>query len=249
MADMTAGQSETLWANTLRRSVRSRVKRLLGVGAPDVGAVRWGSLRRTSPISGNFGFDRGTPIDRFYIGDFLSRWSADIKGRVLEVKDSHYTRRFGGAQVSRSDILDIDSKNPRATIVADLNAAAELPDDQFDCILLTQTLQFVYSFDAAVRDLHRSLKPGGVLLMTVPGLTPLRTRRMDWYWSFTDLAVQRLLSKHFDPAQLQLTTYGNLLSATAFLYGVSSEELRAAELAFSDPDYQVIVAARAVRSA
>ena len=247
MAEIIAGHGGAGWIETLRRSIRGQAKRLLGIGVPEVGAVRWGDLRRTSPISRNFGYDRGTPIDRYYIDDFLSRWSPDIKGSVLEVKSSNYTRRFG-SDVTRSEVLDIDSENPQATIIADLNAAAELPDQQFDCIILTQTLQFVYDFNAALRDLHRSLKPGGVLLMTVPGITPLRTRRMEWYWSFTDLAVQRLLHVHFQSGHIQLTTYGNLLSATAFLYGVATGELRTDELTLCDPDYQIIIAARAVRT-
>ena len=248
MAEITAGHGGARWTETLRHSIRSQAKRLLGIGVPEVGAARWGDLRRTSPISRNFGYDRGTPIDRHYIDDFLSRRSADIKGSVLEVKSSNYTRRFG-SDVTRSEVLDIDSENPQATIIADLNAATDLPDQQFDCIVLTQTLQFVYDFNAALRDLHRSLKPGGVLLMTVPGITPLRTRRMDWYWSFTNLAVQRLLGEHFRPENIEVAVYGNLISGTAFLYGIASEELGRDELAACDPDYQVIVAARAMRTA
>ena len=30
--------------------------------------VRFGDLRRLVPFSREFGFDRGTPVDRFYIG-------------------------------------------------------------------------------------------------------------------------------------------------------------------------------------
>ena len=37
------------------------------------GGLELGSLRRTTPISSSFGFDRGQPIDRYYIEDFLRR--------------------------------------------------------------------------------------------------------------------------------------------------------------------------------
>lgn len=245
---MVAGQRRAGWTRMLPGFLRRQAKKLLRLDTPAVGTVRWGELRRTSPFSRCFGYDRGTPVDRYYIEAFLSSWSADIKGHVLEIKDSGYTTRFGGSRVTASDVLDIDPGNPAATIIADLDAAAELPDEQFDCIILTQTLQFVYRPEAAFRDLHRSLKPGGVLLLTVPGLTPVKTRDMKWYWSFTNLVVQRLLAEHFLPENIQLTTYGNLLSATAFLHGLCGEELRPDELALYDPDYQVIIAARAVRS-
>src|SRR5215216_119227 len=57
--------------------------------------VRLGSLGRPRPISEQWGYDRGTPVDRWYIERFLQEHRADITGRVLEVKDSGYTDRFG----------------------------------------------------------------------------------------------------------------------------------------------------------
>jgi len=44
--------------------------------------LRFGDLHRLSPFSRQFGFDRGTQVDRFYIESFLSRSEADIRGRV-----------------------------------------------------------------------------------------------------------------------------------------------------------------------
>jgi len=228
--------------------VRRSLLRLVGQsGEIPVGSVNWGALRRTQPLSRNFGYDRGKPIDRYYIEAFLSDWSADVAGRVLEVKDATYTREFGASRVSRSDVVDIDPTNPKATIIADLNQASELPADSYDCIILTQTLQFVYALGDAIRYLYRSLKPGGVLLVTVPCITPVRRIHQGWYWSFTEQCLQRLLSEQFAPSDVLVRTYGNLLSATAFLYGLSATELGKSELNSCDPDYQVIIAARAVR--
>jgi hypothetical protein len=167
----------------------------------------------------------------------------------LEVKDATYTREFGDGRVSRSDVLDIDSNNPKATIIVDLNTASELPADSYDCIILTQTLQFVYAMQDAIGHLYCCLRPGGVLLLTVPCITPLRRIHQGWYWNFTEQSVQRLLCERFPPAEVLVRTYGNLLTATAFLYGLSANELDTRELQTCDPDYQVIIAARAVKSA
>ena len=71
-------------------------------------SVRFGDLRRLHPISPNFGYDRGKPVDRRYIESFLSDNAGHIKGRVLEVADNAYTMRYGGARVVSSDVLDID---------------------------------------------------------------------------------------------------------------------------------------------
>ena len=45
-------------------------------------------LLGTKPVSDHWGWDRGTPVDRYYIEQFLAEHAADVRGRVLEVKDS-----------------------------------------------------------------------------------------------------------------------------------------------------------------
>src|SRR5512143_570616 len=91
-----------------------------------------GNVRRTSPLSDHWGLDRGTPVDRYYIEQFLEQNRQDIRGRVLEIKDSGYTDRFG-AGVEGCDVLDIDASNPKATITADLANADLIPADHFNC--------------------------------------------------------------------------------------------------------------------
>jgi SAM-dependent methyltransferase len=212
-------------------------------------AVRFGDLRRLRPISPNFGYDRGKPVDRRYIEDFLSRNTEDIRGRVLEVADDSYTVQYGGAHVTYSDILDIDESNPHATLVGDLAEGHNLPSEVFDCIVLTQTLQFVFDVHKAVMTLHRMLKPGGVLLLTVPGVSSIDRGEWgaSWYWSLSPAALSRLLGVRFGEANISVTAYGNVLAAVAFLHGLAESELRPTELDAHDPQYPVIVAARAVK--
>jgi len=232
-------------------------RRLLGIPPP--GKVDFGHLRRTTPISRHFGTDRGLarneggqPIDRYYVERFLAANAADVHGRVLEIGENTYTYRFGGDQVVRSDVLHINDGNPSATIVADLASARQIPDDTFDCVILTQTLQYLYDAPSAVRTLYRILKPNGVLLMTVPFLTPAPAGSQwgsTWYWSFTPLAIERLLGEAFGATQVRVTAAGNVLAAVAFLHGLSAEEMATDELEANDPDYPVSVAARARKSA
>ena len=103
-------------------------KRMLGHNPPPPpGRVSFGDFSRTAPISQDFGFDRGTPIDRHYVEDFLTRNSGDIKGRVLEVGDDAYTRRFGGARVAQRDVLHVNEGAAGATIVGDMSVPGTLP--------------------------------------------------------------------------------------------------------------------------
>ena len=213
-----------------------------------LGSVRFGDLRR-SPFSRCWGLDRGTPVDRYYIERFLAENADDIRGRVLEIGDNAYTLRFGGPRVRRSDILHVDATNSRATFVGDLSRLDVLPESVFDCIVLTQTLHLVYDMRAAVATLHRALKPGGVLLLTTPGISQLDPGEWGptWYWSLTALAARRLLEERFSPNGLAVEAHGNVFAATAFLYGIAVEEIDRADLDVDDAAYPVTVAARAVK--
>ena len=213
-----------------------------------IGTLRFGDLRRTSPISSQFGSDRGTPVDRYYIGRFLAEKAAYIQGRVLEVGDNSYTTRFGAERVKQSDILHVDASNPRATIVGDLGCADVLPEAVFDCIIFMQTLQYIFDMRAAIRRLYRGLKPGGVLLLTVPGIIQDAVEPWARYWSFTTLSTRRLLEEQFGSGSLEVEMYGNVFSATAFLYGIALEELDRADLDVKDPCYPVAITACAVKS-
>ena len=233
----------------LPHALRSQMRRGLGRGpvTPGFGQTKWGDLRRTVPVERYFGFTRGKPVDRHYIEDFLARHSADIAGRVLEVGDNGYTMRFGGSRVTRSDVLHISAHAPNATIVGDLANADHIPDATFDCFVLTQTLQMIFDMPAAIRTIYRILRPGGVVLITVPGISQIDRDewRDTWYWSLTEAALRRLLAQGW--AELSVETQGNVLSAVAFLHGIATAELTSDEMAVRDEAYPVIVAARAVK--
>jgi SAM-dependent methyltransferase len=210
-----------------------------------------GRLRTTEPLSRDFGFDRGTPVDRRYIEAFMERHAADVRGRVLEVGDDGYTRRFGGGRVDHVDVLHAAEGNPQATIVADLADAPELPDATWDCAIATQTLLLVYDVRAAVATLHRVLRPGGVALVTLPGVSRLCAGENDpWgdYWRFTSMSARRLFEEEFGVGAVEVEAFGNVLTATAQLHGIAAEELEPGELDARDPSYEVLIAVRARRA-
>jgi SAM-dependent methyltransferase len=214
-----------------------------------VGAIDFGSLRRVTPISRQFGYDRGLPIDRYYIENFLAKNAADVKGRVLEIGDNSYTRQFGGNSVTQSDVLHIVEGNPQATIVGDLTNAEHIPSDIFDCFILTQTLQCIYDTRAALKTIYRILKPGGVVLATFSGisLTPPDQWGDYWCWNFTTQSGRRLFAEFFPEANIQVESYGNVLAAIAFLQGLATEELQKAELDHRDRPYELLITVRAVK--
>ena len=228
----------------LDRALRQRAG-----AVPPVGHVDFGDLRRTTPLSRQFGYERGLPVDRYYIEGFLGRRAPDVRGRVLEIGDASYTRRFGGDRVERADVLHAHAGNPEATFVGDLADHATLPADAFDCIVLTQTLHLIYDVRAAVDALYRALRPGGVLLATVPGISQIEQGEWGstWYWGFTALSASRLLGDAFGPDRVTVEAHGNVLASVAFLEGIAAEELAPGELDETDELYPLLITARAVK--
>jgi SAM-dependent methyltransferase len=215
--------------------------------------VSFKDLRRTEPVSRSFGLARGRPIDRFYIDRFLRQHADDIRGCVLEFGDDRYSRAFGGNKANRIEILAPKAieGDTRPTIIADLTRTQQLPTGHFDCIVCTQVLMFVDDLGAAVRSLHSMLRPGGVLLVTAAGISQICRYDMNhWgdYWRFTSLSMRVLLEREFEAQSIDVRSHGNVLAAVAFLHGLAQEDLTAQELERQDPDYEVIITARAVKS-
>lgn len=207
-------------------------------------------FRRTTPVDAHWGGPRGTVVDRYYIERFLARHADDVRGHVLEFADDTYTRRFGGEKVTKIDVLDLGVENPAASILADLNHADWLPADTFDCIVCTQVLLLVYDLHAAVRTLYRILRPGGVLLLTSPGIQKVSRADAEIagdYWRFTTLSMRRLFEEEFPSDCVEIEAFGNVIAAVAFLHGLGVEDLRRRDLADADPDFPVSIALRAVK--
>jgi glycosyltransferase involved in cell wall biosynthesis/SAM-dependent methyltransferase len=228
------------------RLVRGALRR-----ARDLAPVRMGLLRRVEPLSRQFGYDRGLPVDRHYVEQFLTEHAHLIAGRVLEVGDGAYTRRFGQERVTRSDVLNVRAGHPETTLVGDLADGAGLPSDAFDCVVLTQTLHLVHDLPAAVRTLHRMVRPGGTVLATFPGISPVSDDEWaaTWQWALTPVSARRLFGDVFGAEQVEVAHHGNVLTSAAFLYGMAAHELSARELAVTDPQFPMLITVRAVRPA
>ncbi len=220
--------------------------------APPRSPIDFGDLRRNKPFpKGRAAGGRGTGVDRLYIDRFYAARAADIRGDVVEIGDDLYTKRHGGDRVASSAILDYSTANRRATLIGDLASAESLPRNRFDCFIAPQTLRYTFDVREAVRTMQRMLKPGGVALVTLAALAPIDRVRMDRegdYWRATSRAARRLFAEHFPPRRLAVAAHGNLMAATALLYGLAAEDLAPRDLARDDPDYELVVTVRAVKA-
>jgi SAM-dependent methyltransferase len=212
--------------------------------------VRFGSLRRLTPISKVWGLDRGLPIDRYYIDRFFADRTSFMRGTVLEIGEKRYTL-MGEEQIQRFEILHVAEQHRDVTKIGDLSDPTVFPADTFDCIVVTQTLQLIYDVRAAIESCHRFLRPGGTLLVTIPGISQISRYDMDrWghYWAFTTKSAERLFGDIFEGGQVEVVAYGNVLASISFLHGLASEELTPRELDVHDPDYQLLIGVRATKA-
>jgi SAM-dependent methyltransferase len=185
------------------------------------------------------------PIDRYYVEAFLAERSTDICGRALEIGDASYCRRFG--RITHQDVLHVNAGAPEATIKGDLSQSGVLPLGVYDCMVITQTLHLIYDMRAAIRQMYKALKPGGVLLLTSPGIS--RIDRGDWkdiwYWSLTEASIRRLFVQAFGDENCDVGVYGNVYAATCFLQGLALDEVDRKKLDVLDPSFPVILTVRA----
>jgi peptidoglycan/xylan/chitin deacetylase (PgdA/CDA1 family)/SAM-dependent methyltransferase len=210
--------------------------------------VDLGALARTTPLSYDWGYARGTPADRPIIERYLAAHGGDIRGAVLEVQENDYTRRFGESRVERSDVLDIDVANPRATLIGDLRALNHVPSGAYDCIILTQTLHVIDDMRAVIAECKRLLKEHGVLLATLPCVSRvcLEYGPDADFWRVTAAGARRLFSEVFPAADVETTSYGNPLVNLAFGFGIASEDLPPGAYAADDPYFPMVIGVRAV---
>jgi SAM-dependent methyltransferase len=185
-------------------------------------------------------------VNRVFIEEFIQEFASDIRGKCLEFQDDDYTSRFGGNKVNRVDVLHIDSSNPHATIVADLTEPYESPSNHFDTIICTQTLHLIFNVQRAVGELHRVLKPGGVLLVTAPQ-GGMIARGWTEYWRFTSEGLRRLLAESFGAEQITIRCYGNSLTTAGTLRGLVAHDFTPAQLTHHDPTFGLVVCARATK--
>lgn len=201
------------------------------------------------PLSSHWGFDRGTPVARYFIDRFMEANRSDITGVALEIKSPLYIDQLGSG-IEHTDILDIDSANTCANIIADLATADNVASDRYDCVLVNETLQFVYDLHGAVGHLHRMLKPGGALLVTVP-CTAQRDRELAGveYWRFTDVLCERLFAERFGAGNVHVETYGNYNTCVAGLTGLAIDEIDPAHVDRASDIYLQGICVRAVKAA
>lgn len=202
-----------------------------------------------SPIRKNFGYGKGICLDRIYIEKFLSQNAHFITGTVLEIADDAYSKKFG-YNIIKQDVLHVSEKGPKITIIGDFTKPEFFSSNVYDCIILTQTLQFIPNVSAAIKTLHKILKPGGVVLVTTSCISQLSqydVERWGEYWRFTPQGLTYLFEQE-NNFRVTIESFGNVKIATAFLYGIVAQEINNKDFYFKDKNYPIIIGCVAIKN-
>lgn len=199
---------------------------------------------RIYPLNNAFGYNRGTPVDRYYINKALGNYSNYIKGRVLEVGDNKYTKQFGKDNETDSFVLSYTQSDLPNTIVGDLTNYSTLKNQKFDAFICTQTLNFIYDFKSAINTSYKLLKEGGYFIGTVASVTSISNydnSRWGDFWRFTPDSISRSLrDSGFE--LIDIGQYGNVLAAKAIFDGFVVEDFSDVSLLdHVDSSYPVII--------
>ena len=204
---LRVAQRPRVWAREVLAS--SSQPRLLRRSLDSVRARSLMRLAGARPIPQDIGAYPRHAIDGHYVEGFLANNSRFIRGRVLEIGDTQYSRRFGAPRVDHADVIGVAAWNSETQYFPDL--LAEIPSCSYDCIILTQTLQLVYDVAAVLRTTYRVLKPGGLVLATFPGMC---AKSRD-HWSsggcrsIAPAAANRLFSEVFTEEAVEVMSLGN----------------------------------------
>ena len=197
-------------------------------------------------LANDFGFKRGSPVDRFYIGQFFNINRNVLTGVCLEFGDTKYIDKYG-CRVSKKYTFNYASNSSMEgeLLKGDLSRIETLPRELVDCIVCVNVLNFIYDLPLALSGLKKILKPGGKIILTVAGAAAHISRydmdRWGDYWRITDKAAIKLADEAGFKV-LKVETYGNPYSCSAQLNGFSVEDLIKEKIEQSHPDYQLVVA-------
>jgi glycosyltransferase involved in cell wall biosynthesis len=151
-AAASAGRRVLLSAERLLPTyMRATLRQAIGRAPPPIkpGHVRFGDLRRLTPLNPHPTHNRGTPIESVYIDDFLSNQAQVIAGCVLEVGGNNYAERFGGECVTLRDVLHVSTDAFCAATGGKLPNVEHIPPASFDCIIFPHILHLIFDMPRA----------------------------------------------------------------------------------------------------
>lgn len=200
-------------------------------------------------ISRDWGYRRGTPIGRKYIECFLETNRQFIRGDILEVAETTYSEQFSD-QTNVHSMTAIHVNDVEGCRKANLETGEGLGIEEFDTMIITQTLAYIYDLKAAVHNIYNALRSKGNCFITVTDIGHMgenESEKYGCYWGFHRLGITKLFAEIFGEENVCSAVYGNIKTVTAQLYGLAAEDIPEEYLYVNDDNYPMIIGIRAYK--
>lgn len=141
---------------------------------PSLANPNWLILRERRRIFGEWLAKLPSPeLDVLDVGGRIQPYRALVANRV---------RRYIGVDLQITPLVDVVAHGERLP----------LRDAQFDVVICSQMLQYVARPSLVLGEIHRVLRPGGALLLSVPSACPMDAE--EECWRFLPAGLRHLLA-------------------------------------------------------
>jgi Methyltransferase domain len=208
----------------------------LGLLTVEPMTVNFGDLKRYTPFCPNYGYSRGTPIDRYYLDRFIRDVRSQIVGTTLEIGGHPANREtYKLESVTEYCTMDLQQKSG-AHLLGDVHSKRAFGSRSFNSVILFNVLEHCARPWIVAENIHRWLKPEGKVFCMVPNAQRIHRDPLDC-WRILPDAFAIIFGGY---SESTITSYGNLLTTIAAMSGIAAEELDEKDLAEKNNEYPVI---------
>lgn len=141
---------------------------------------------------------------------FIRKYASDGETLDLGCGNDIYKSYFPNCET-----LDIEARpNVAVDIIGDAHDLSMIGDNSYDTVLCAEVLEHLHTPSAAIAELYRILKPGGVLVLTTRFIFPLHDTPNDFY-RYTKYGLTHLM-KDFE--MVELVEEASTIETLAVLY-------------------------------
>jgi hypothetical protein len=193
--------------------------------------VRLGDFGRRAPVHDSEGVSVYDALTR----QFLQDMRTPLAGRGLVVSVE--------AEPGWTDALpqSVDLTTARSTG----DPAREVGEKTLDWVLLDRCVQQLPEPAVGLERIVSRLQPGALLVTLFTGIARPEPGHLRPLWSVAPYAARRLHEDRDELEHVEVSQYGNVALALAWLYGLPADGLSDEELATVDAAYPVLVAVTA----